>query len=149
MKSRDQYILPGRQYPFSAGGRQYAASRQVQYWTRNMQPRSGSRRDVISRRPSFLPAFSSKGVRWDALVVIVSLLLVLLTGILLSDIGAIRAGGDRIGYLSAGIVSLEGSNNMLQSELSMAMRHPVLQRRNELSEAGEDTVITISAAPLP
>ena len=116
-----------------------------------MQFQAGNRRGVINRKTSSLPAFSMKGIRLDVLAVILSLLLLLTAGILFADVEAIRAGGDRIGKLSAGIVSLEGSNAVLQDEIALALSHPVLPGMNKPADAEEtgETVILISAVPSP
>ena len=144
-----EYSVPRQKGVLASRRRQAPVSRQVQDWTRSIQPRSGSRRSVIDRKASMLPAFSREGIRWDALIIVLSLLLLVFAGILFSDLDAICSGGDRIGKLSAGIVSLEGSNAMLQEELSLAMRHPVLARMNEQAEVIEETVVTITAASQP
>ena len=126
------------------------ASPQVQDWTKRLDFSAG-RREVIAREDLVLPAFSSRGIRRDVLAVTVALLLVLFAAILFADMNALRAGDDRIGQLSAGIESLEGTNASLQQQLSLAMRHPVLTRMNAQSEAAaeaevqEERVITLSA----
>ena len=126
------------------------ASRQVQDWTRHLDYSAGRRR-VIAREDSAVPAFSSRGIRRDVLAVTVALLLVLFAGILFADMSTIWAGGSRIGELSAGIESLEGTNASLQQQLSFAMRHPVLTRMSAQAEAEaeaearEEQVITLSA----
>ena len=96
-----------------------------------------------------LPAFSREGIRWDVLVVVLSLLLALFAGILFAALDAICSGGNRIGKLSAGIVSLEGSNTMLRQELAIVMSHPVLAGKSGQTEIIEETVVTITAASQP
>ena len=153
MNSSDGYAAPRQDHSVPVRNRQAVrpASYQMQDWTRGMEYSSGSRHSVIARKASVLPVFSAEGIRWDALVIIFTLLLLLFAGILFSDLEALHAGGERIGKLSAGIESLEGSNAMLQEELTLVMRHPVLVRMNETAGSEEETesVITLSAAPVP
>ena len=146
-----EYTVPRQRGLFASRRRQVPVSRHAQDWTRSLEAASGGHRRVIDRKASVLPAFSAEGIRWDVMIVILSLLLLLIAGVLVSDIEALRAGSSRIGKLSAGIESLEGSNAILEDEISMVMKHPVLKRMNELAEAEEETetVITISAAPRP
>lgn len=144
-----EYSVPRQRGAFASRRRQAPVSRQVQDWTRNVQPRSGDRRSVIDRKAPKLPAFSREGIRWDVLVVVLSLLLALFAGILFADLDAICSGGNRIGKLSAGIVSLEGSNTMLRQELAIVMSHPVLAGKSGQTEIIEETVVTITAASQP
>ena len=54
------------------------------------------------------------------------LLLVLFFGVLLSDVHALNAGGQRIGQLSEGIASLEDNNALLQAQLDTSLRNVAL-----------------------
>lgn len=112
-----------------------------------MEFNSTGRREVITERKTALPLFSAKGIRWDALMVTLLLILLLFTGILLADMQALHAGGSRIGKLSAGITSLEDSNSQLRQELSLAMNHSALLSRAESINPVNETVIVLSAAP--
>ena len=100
------------------------------------------------------PAFSLRTLRLDTRTVVLALLLVLLAGILIADISDVRAVSDRIWKLNAGIESLKDSNISLQEAISLRMTHPVLVRMSEeaaaeaAAEAAEETVITLSVAPL-
>ena len=40
------------------------------------------------------------------------------------------------------------TNSLLQEKIDLRMAHPVLSHLNGQAEAGEETVITITAAPL-
>ena len=123
------------------------ASRQIQDWTRGMEISSTRRRNVISERRTALPVFSAKGIRWDALTAALLLILLLFAGILLADMGALYAGGERIGKLSAGITSLEDSNSVLRQELNRAMNHPVLLSSTESMIQINETIVIPSAIP--
>lgn len=131
--------------PRRQNSRPVAASCQMQDWTRQMEISSTGRREVISERRTALPVFSSKGIRWDVLTAALLLLFLLFTGILLSDMGALYAGGERIGRLSSGITSLEDTNSQLRQELSLAMNHSALRSRTENTVQANETVIIISS----
>ena len=151
MDSSDRYNSPrpGGAFGNSAGQRAWSVpvSRQIQDWTRGMEFNSTGRREVITERKTALPLFSAKGIRWDALMVTLLLILLLFTGILLADMQALHAGGSRIGKLSAGITSLEDSNSQLRQELSLAMNHSAILSRAESINPVNETVIVLSAAP--
>ena len=112
-----------------------------------MEISSTRRRNVISERRTALPVFSAKGIRWDALTAALLLILLLFIGILLAEMGALYAGGDRIGKLSAGITSLEDSNSVLRQELNRAMNHPVLLSSTESMIQINETIVIPSAIP--
>ena len=147
----EEYAAPRRGNTFADSGRRGArpqpASGQVQNWARGMEISSGRRHGVIDEKRSSLPAFSAEGIRWDVLVVALSLVLVLFIGILAADVSELFAGGERIGRLSDGIRSLEGSNSMLRAELSVALNHPVLRSRAGDAETAGETVVILSPAP--
>ena len=151
MNSSDRYASPrpGGVFvdPFRKNTWSVPASRQIQDWTRGMEISSTRRREVIAERRTALPVFSSKGIRWDVLMVSLLLLLLLLMGILLADMEALHAGGERIGKLSTGIISLEDTNSLLRQELSVAMNHPVLRSKAESMAPENETVIILSASP--
>lgn len=151
MNPTEEYAAPRRGNTFADSGRRgawsYPASGQVQNWARGMELSSGRRRGVINEKKSSLPAFSSEGIRWDVLTVALALVLLLLTGILAADVGALFAGGDRIGKLSDRIESLEGSNSILRAELSAALNHPVLRNKAESAEPLNETLVVLSPAP--
>ena len=107
------------------------ASPQVQSWARGLEIHTGRQRRVISEQRTTLPLFSARGVRWDVLIVALTLIALLFLGILCADLGALFSGGDRIGKLSDGIASLESSNSLLREQLSLAMLHPVLLSKAE------------------
>lgn len=112
-----------------------------------MEISTTGRREVIAERRTALPVFSARGIRWDVLMTALLLLFLLFTGILLSDMGALYAGGERIGRLSSGITSLEDTNSQLRQKLSLAMNHPVLQSTAESITEINETVIIPSAFP--
>ena len=112
-----------------------------------MEISSGRRHGVIDKKRSSLPVFSPDGVRWDVLVIALALALLLFVCILAADVGAIFAGGDRIGKLSAGIESLEGTNSILRQELSVALNHPVLRSKAESETELNERVVILSPSP--
>ncbi|MBR5960034.1 MAG: hypothetical protein IKZ98_03500 [Clostridia bacterium] len=129
MNTIQGYTLPQREGMFPVPGQQQAfspySSRQVQDWTRGLN--SGSRnRSVVTETVRTLPVFSSDGIRWDVLLVTLALLLMLFFSVLLSDVQALNAGGQRIGQLSEGIASLEDNNALLQAELDVSLRNVAL-----------------------
>ena len=123
----------------------YSPSRQVQDWTRGLDSRSGWRQVIDEKRPA-LPAFSADGIRWDVLLVTLSLVLLILLGVLFSDLEALHSGGHRIAQLSAGIESLEDTNVLLRDRLSQAMSHPVLQHAAS-AESRDNLLIIRSTLP--
>ena len=141
----EEYAAPRRGYGFAGYSRQGAqsvpASRQVQSWTRGREASGAGRRNVIDEKRQSLPRFSAEGIRWDVLTVALALALLLFVSVLVADVGAIFAGGDRIGRLSAGIESLEGANQVLRQELSAALNHPVLRGKAEGETLNEQLVI--------
>ena len=151
LKSSDGYVSSRLGGGFATPRRQSAwpvpASRQIQDWTRGMEISSTRRRSVISERRTALPVFSAKGIRWDALTAALLLILLLFVGILLADMGALFAGGERIGKLSAGITSLEDSNSLLRQELTRAMNHPVLLSNAENMVQINETIVISSIIP--
>ena len=147
----EEYAAPRRGNTFADPARRgawaYPASGQVQNWTRGMENSRGRRRGVIDEKRSSLPVFSAEGIRWDVLVIALSLVLLLFVCILAADVEAVFAGGDRIGRLSAGIESLEGSNSMLRQELSAALNHPVLRNKAADTETLNERIVVLSPAP--
>ena len=123
------------------------ASPQIQSWARGMEVRAVRHRSVIAEKRHPLPVFSSEGIRWDVLMVALSLILLLLIGILVSDVSALYAGDDRISRLSTGIASLERSNSILRDEISRTQFVPA-KTRNAESEESERIVIP-SPEPKP
>ena len=123
MNSIQGYALPQQEGMFSVPGRQLHSpypSGQVQDWTRGLNSAS-QKRSVVTETVHALPVFSSRGIRWDVLMVTLVLLLVLFFGVLLSDVHALNAGGQRIGQLSEGIASLEDNNALLQAQLETSL----------------------------
>ena len=112
-----------------------------------MESHAGRERGVIDEQKAVLPVFSAKGVRWDVLVVTVTLLVLVFAGVLFADLEALYSGGDRIGKLSAGIESLESSNSLLREQLSIALNHPVL--RNQAAEAGAEGNVLVIRSTIP
>ena len=128
MNSTQRYALPQQEGMFSVPGRQPHSpypSGQVQDWTRGLNSAS-QKRSVVTETVHALPVFSSRGIRWDVLMVTLVLLLVLFFGVLLSDVHALNAGGQRIGQLSEGIASLEDNNALLQAQLDTSLRNVAL-----------------------
>ena len=112
-----------------------------------MEVRSVKHRSVIAEKKHPLPVFSSEGIRGDVLVIALSLVLILFIGILVSDVSALYAGGDRISRLSTGIASLEQSNSMLRDEISRTQYSPA-KTRNAANREPEKIVI-LSPEPEP
>ena len=151
MNSSDEYTAPRREIPFADSGRWGAppvsVSRQVQSWTRGLENASGRQHKVIDEKRPSLPALSAEGIRRDVLAITLALILLVFTGILAADMSALFAGGERIGKLSAGIESLEGSNSLLREELSAALNHPVLRNKAAGTETVNETVVVLSPVP--
>ena len=151
MNSSHDHVLTPRNSAFPAAGRTGArsvsASRQVQDWTRNLGAGSGGWDRVITEDRTALPAFSSRGIRWDILTGTLALLLLLFVGVLFADLENLRAGSERVGKLSAGIEALEDSNARLGERLSVAMRHPVLNRKAEEEAVEYSTVVFLTDIP--
>ena len=149
MNSIQGYALPQQEGLFSVPGRQQfpspCSSRQVQDWTRGLN--SGSRnRSVVTETVHALPVFSSRGIRRDVLLVTLALVMVLLFGILFSDLQALSAGRQRIGQLSEGIACLEDNNALLQAQLDVSQRNIALSATvNTLTLPGNNGVLTGSA----
>ena len=127
------------------GGFADPASPQIQSWARGMEIRSVKQHHVIAEKKHPLPVFSSEGIRWDVLVIAVSLILLLFVSVLAIDVNALYAGSGRISGLSAGIASLEQSNILLREELSRerAARTFIRKPSNEEPER----VVVLSPAP--
>ena len=124
MNSIQGYALPQQEGLFPVPGRQQLyspySSRQVQDWTRGLNSASRNR-SVITETVHALPVFSSRGIRWDVLIITLALLMMLFFSVLLSDVHALNAGGQRIGQLSEGIASLEDNNALLQAQLNTSL----------------------------
>lgn len=130
----------GSDYPDSRRRQPHAyASPQLQSWARGLEISSSRRHEVIAKG-SALP-------RRGMPTVFLSLLLALLLVVLIADISAVRTGGENIRKLTAGIESLESSNALLRSELSVAMNHPVLRRKAEEAKAANERLVILSAEP--
>ena len=125
MNSIQGYALPQQEGLFSVPGRQQLyspySSRQVQDWTRGLNSTSRNR-SVVTETVHALPVFSSRGIRWDVLLVTLALVMILFFGVLFSDLQALNAGGQRIGQLSEGIACLEDNNALLQAQLDVSLR---------------------------
>lgn len=126
MNSIQGFAFPQQEGLFPVPGRQQLHSPnpswQVQDWTRGLD--SGSRnRSVVTDPVHALPVFSSRGIRWDVLLVMLTLVVILFFGVLFSDLQALNAGGQRIGQLSEGIAYLENNNAQLQEQLNVSLRN--------------------------
>ena len=117
------------------------ASRQVQDWSRGLERHTGRQREVIDEKRIGLPAFTAESVLRGILTAV----LILLVIVLLADLAAVHDSGDRIGRLSAGIESLEGTNSTLRQKLSLALNHPVLRRKAEGAEPANERTVILSA----
>ena len=145
----DEHALPRRRNAFFSprGSFPVPVSPQTQSWTRSLEINAGRRRDVIAEKRKPMPPFSSEGIRWDVLVVLLALALLLFICILVSAVSALCSGGYRIGRLNSGIASLEETNTHLQEKLYWERDRWVLPRSADSADA-ERTVI-LSLAPQP
>lgn len=146
----DEHALPRRRNAFFGprGSFSVPVSPQTQSWTKSLEINAGKRRSVIAEKKTPMRPFSSEGIRWDVLVVLLALALLLFICILVSDVSALCSGGYRIGRLSDGIASLEESNSALREKLYWTRDRWVLPWAAESSADAERTVI-LSLAPLP
>ena len=104
------------------------------------------KRGVIAEKNRPLPAFSLEGIRWDVLLVTLSLILLVIFCILGSDLEALVNGGSRIRKLNAGIASLEESNSLLREQISRTAGQGFLVR-NATGEEPE-RIVVLSPAPM-
>ena len=145
MPAYPEYTTPRKGSAFRAR-RQGAQFRQVQDWTRSI-PARPARRAVIAERNPVTPSFSARSNRQDALTAVLVLLLVLFLVVIIADVSALCAGGERIGRLSSGIASLEQSNNLLREEIARAQSEPFIFQRADNGEP--ERVVILSPAPQP
>lgn len=114
-----------------------------------MEVRAVRHRSVIAEKKHPLPVFSAEGIRWDVLIVALSLILLLFICILASDVSALYAGGDRVNRLSTGIASLEQSNSILRDEISRMQFYPATARNAENEEPEKIVVLSPEPGPTP
>ena len=95
-----------------------------------------------------MPVLSSRGIRQDALAVVVTVLLAVFLIVLIADVTALHSNDTQIVRLSSTIESLESGNEVLRNRLSTALRHPVLVRAAlEDGEPIDEQVVFLSPAP--
>ena len=130
------------------GGMPSPASPQVQSWARGLEAASGRQRSVIAGTRAPMPVLSSRGIRQDALAVVVTVLLAVFLIVLIADVTALHSNDTQIVRLSSTIESLESGNEVLRNRLSTALRHPVLVRAAlEDGEPIDEQVVFLSPAP--
>ena len=142
--------LNSEEYSFSRRRSEFAGLRRrggySVYQTRQPRRFPESHRTVIAEKSRPLPAFSLEGIRWDVLLVTLSLILLVIFCILGSDLEALVNGGSRIGKLHAGIASLEESNSLLREQISRTAGQGFLVR-NATGEEPE-RIVVLSPAPM-
>ena len=116
------------------------------YQTRQPRRFPASHHTVIAEKSRPLPAFSGEGVRWDALVITLSLVLLLIVCVLGADLEAVVSGGKRINKLNAGIVSLEADNSYLREQISRTAAGSFFLQRTGDTET--EHVVVLSPAPV-
>ena len=128
---------------FSGSGRQipHCSYRQVQDWTEKLNTGADRQRPVITERSSR----PGRNLRRDLPMMILVTALALFLAILLSDISTVSAVSAETRQLTSTIASLENSNSMLRSELSIALSHPVLRSQ---AEAETGTLVLLTAGPV-
>ena len=95
-----------------------------------------------------MPVLSSRGIRQDALAVVVTVLLAVFLIVLIADVTALHSNDKQIFRLNSTIESLESGNALLRDQLSTALRHPVLVRAAlEDGEPINEQVVFLSPAP--
>ena len=120
-----------------------SACRQVQSWTGRLDTGAGSYRDVITD----VTAVRRKSSRRTSPAMILVLVLALLLCILLYDLSSVYTVSEQTRSLSASVASLESSNNMLRTQLSVARNHPVLRSQAEAQAPEIAETILLTAPP--
>ena len=92
--------------------------------------------------------FSAEGIRWDVLIVALTLVLALFLAILAADVDALFAHGGRIGELNAGIASLETNNSSLREALSGAHSLAGSYRISKAEDGESERIVVLSPAPI-
>ena len=146
----DEHALPRRRNAFFSprGSFPVPVSPQTQSWTRSLEINAGRRRDVIAEKRKPMPPFSSEGIRWDVLIVALTLVLALFLAILAADVDALFAHGGRIGELNAGIASLETNNSSLREALSGAHSLAGSYRISKAEDGEPERIVVLSPAPI-
>ena len=132
---------PGPFFPGSGRQIPHCSYRQVQDWTEKLNTGADRQRPVITER-SIRPG---RNLRRDLPMMILVTALALFLAILLSDISTVSAVSAETRQLTSTIASLENSNSMLRSELSIALSHPVLRSQ---AEAETGTLVLLTAGPV-
>ena len=133
--------------PGQRGGLVVPASPQTRTWTRDTNSR-GQQRSVIAEKTKPLPMFSAEGIRWDALAVALTLVLLLFLAILAADVDDLFVHGGRIGELNAGIASLETNNSSLREAISGAQNLAGTYRLSKADEGEPERIVILSPAPI-
>ena len=152
MNTTENSAYPRCPHPFGIPGQREGfavpASPQTRTWTRDVRPGRGRRRSVIAEKTQPLPMFSAEGIRWDVLIVALTLVLALFLAILAADVDALFAHGGRIGELNAGIASLETNNSSLREALSGAQYLAGTYRLSKAEDGEPERVVVLSPAPI-
>lgn len=135
--------IPGQREGFAV-----PASPQTRTWTRDARSGRGKRRSVIAEKTQPLPMFSAEGIRWDVLIVALTLVLALFLAILAADVDALFAHGGRIGELNAGIASLETNNSSLREALSGAHSLAGSYKISKAEDGESERIVVLSPAPV-
>ena len=138
----DEHVFPRRQI---ANGFRRRGNYSV-FLSRQVRNRPAARCGVIAEIKRPQRAFSAEGLRGDVKVIALTLALVLFLCVLIADVSALCAGGDRIGRLSSGIASLEQDNDLLREEISLARIRARSYERQQ-ADGEPDTVVVLSPAP--
>ena len=140
--SSDEYAYPRRRNDFAGVRRRGGISA---FYYQPVRRDTVLKRRVIAEKKHPLPAFSGEGIRWDVLVVTLTLALLLILCVLGSDLEALINGGKRIGKLNAGIASLEESNGLLRDQISRTASQSFAIRRADSEET--ERIVILSPAP--
>lgn len=117
--------------------------RQTQDWTGGMGISPSGRFQVIEERKPKQRILSGEGIRWDAAVITLILVGILLAGILLGDLAGIGNGGRTVEKLGSKISALESRNEELRNELTMnrgTAVHSEAAKMNLISSNGARTI---------
>ena len=114
------------------------------YQTRQTRRFPDTQHTVITEKSRPLSAISGEGVRWDVLVVALSLVLLLIVCILGADLEAMVNSGKRISKLNAAIISLEVDNSFLQEQISRAAAESFFLQKTGSAES--EKIVFLSPA---
>ena len=142
----DEHVFPHRQnaYPGFRRRGNYSV-----FLSRQVRNRPAARHGVIAEKRRPQRAFSGEGLRSDVQAIALVLALVLFLCVIVADVSALCAGGNRIGALSSGIAVLEQDNDMLREEISLARNRARSYELQKTADTEPGTVVVLSPAPQP